>query len=67
MTQIYDIVVGTADKHPIKPDGKEILVKLYLGDTKTHGILQNATEHTEEEAQAIKRSWDSEINILNSL
>lgn len=64
MTKIYSIIVGRVNKQPISPDGTQILFKLPLGDTKTHIILSNAVEKTEEEAKAIRRLWDPKIEGL---
>lgn len=49
MSQIYDLAVGVESKQRFSLDGKKVMIKLYLGDTKDYGVLQNATEYTHEE------------------
>lgn len=49
MSQIFDLVVGAESTQRFSLDGKKGVVKLYLGDETSHGILQNATEYTHSE------------------
>ena len=51
MTQIYGVCLGDGAVENTSLDGTEIIVKLPLGDTATHGILNAATELTKAEAR----------------
>ncbi len=50
MVQIYGIIIGDEADQTTSVDETKMIVKLPLGDTANHGILNSATELTHEEA-----------------
>lgn len=53
MVKIYDLVVGDESIQRLSLDEKKMSVKLPLGDTSNHGVLQNSIEQTQEENVAM--------------
>ena len=66
MSQIYDLVVGSESTQRFSLDGKKVVIKLYLGDTKNYGVLQNATEYTHEGIlmEMDKPEWKQEDELI---
>ena len=56
MVQVYDIIVQKTLDSNTSLDGKNAVIKTYLGDTRNHGILNSATKLTRAEAVLLKRS-----------
>lgn len=62
MSQVYKVIVGTAETQVTSQDGKTIVVKLCEGDEHQHACLNSFKELTHQEAKDIVASWAINTN-----
>ena len=53
MAKIYDVMVGRPSEQIQLDKGKKVLIKLHLGDDRTHSCLNSFKEITKKEAQQL--------------